>query len=137
MLQPGAPGRIRPGAARAAARIIGRQSEPAAPAVRAARERVARFVEPLLLDADQRTREAAVGILGEVGDARSIAALEAVRRREPIKRHQDAASASIQRIRSRAAPAEPGENATEARLRAMEDRLDAVEKALDEADGRH
>jgi HEAT repeat protein len=105
--------------------------------VSAARGRIARFAEPLLDDADQRTREAAVAVLGEIGDARSISALEGFRRREPMPRHQAAAEKAIERIRSRSDAPGAGPNALEARLEAVEERLEAAEKALEAADDRH
>ena len=137
MLDSDAPGRLRPTAAREAARIIGRQAAPSDGVVRSARARVARFTEPLLLDADQRTRQAAIGILGGVGDARSIAALEAVRRRETLDKLREAAAGSIKSIRGRSDATAPGPNAAEARMEAMESRLEAVEEALEAAGDRH
>lgn len=138
MLDPEAPVRLRPTAAKEAARILARQPTPTAAPVVSARARVARFTEPLLRDPDQRTREAAVGVLGGVGDARSVSALESVRRRETLSSLQDAASHSIEAIRSRAGggPAS-SPNAVEARMETLESRLEELERALEDADGRH
>ncbi len=128
---------LRPQAAQAGARVVARQPEPRDPAVRRARDAVARFSESMLFDPDLRTRQAAVGVLGEVGDVRSIDALEQYRRWERDPDLLTAARGAVDRVRKRkdAPPAEPNE--VEARLKALEERLADMEAELEAARERH
>ena len=91
---------------------------------------VARAVEPLLEDWDQRTREAAVAQLGQVGDGRSVATLEAFRRTEEVESLSEAASAAISGILSRTSAPPAGANESAQALEALEKRIDALEKEM-------
>ena len=99
--------------------------------------RVARALDPLLDDPDQRTREAAVGLLRSAGDATSVAALERFRRVEEIPDLQDAARDAIVAIQSRRKTAPPTPNEVDARMEALEKRLDELESRLDAAEKAH
>ncbi len=110
---------------RAAARLVARQ-EPGAARDRLA-ERTARFGDAQLTDRGVRTRQTAVAVLGEVGDDASIAALEAYRRAASEPGEQRAARAAIKAIRGRKGAPPEAPNATEARFRDLEERLEAIE----------
>lgn len=117
----------RTGGLSAAARIVSRMDPGSARD--AARVRVARSAEAMLDDLDLRGREAAVGLLREVGDADSATRLERFLREEETAPLIEAARAAITAIRARpdaAVPATPNE--VDARLRALEERLRAVEE---------
>ena len=137
MLDADAPGRLRPAAARSAARIIGREAHPGEASVIRARAQVARFTEALLDDADQRTRQAAFGVLGEVGDDRTVSILEELRRRETLEGHRTSAARAVESIRKRSSAAPAGDNEVEARLEALEKRLGELETELEAATERH
>ncbi len=124
------PERARTRAVQAAARLAGRQ-DPGQARTRMFTE-VARAAEGLLADDDLRAREAAVAILGEVGDEASVARLEIFRRAERGD-IREAASAAITSIRSRGAPTLT-KNEMEARMKALEERVDEL---LKEAEERH
>ena len=102
-----------------------------------AMERVARAAEAMLADPSQRARESAVAALGEVGDDRSVAALEAFRRSETIADLAEAARGSVKAIRARAAAAPERPNETGARLEALEDRLEDMSAELERLRDRH
>lgn len=121
------PERARPRALQAAARLAGRQ-DPGQARARMLVD-VARATEAMLPDDDLRAREAAVAILGEVGDAATIARLEAFRRAERGD-IRDAATAAITAIRSRSTPT-ASKNELEARMRALEERVDALLEATE------
>jgi aminopeptidase N len=117
------PERARPKAVRAAATIAKRQTvdreKISAP--------VARAAEGLLEDVDLRTREAAVSVLADIGDAQSVSRLEQFRRQETARSLADSANDAITAIRARATPtATPNE--VEARLEALERRLGELSK---------
>ena len=92
-------------------------------------ERCARYGETLLEDRDLRTREAAIPLLGQVGDRHSIDRLERYRRLETEPAQQAAARVAIDAIRRRLrdGPETESPNAMEARLEALEERLKEVE----------
>lgn len=111
----------------AAVRIVSRMAS--GPARDAARAKVARSADELLADRDLRGRRLALGILREVGDATSVRALEAFRRAEELPELLDDAVATIAAIRARddqSRPPAPAE--VDARLRALEERLESLEK---------
>ena len=119
----------------ASARIAGR--EPVGVDRDDAREPVARDAEQVLYDLDLRGRQTAVAVLRQVGDARSVAELQALRRREHVTSLQDAAERAIDSIRNRQ-DTEPDPVAGELRawLEGIEERLDAAEAELKELDER-
>ena len=110
---------------RAAAKLVARQAP--GPARDRMAARAARFGDALLTDRGVRTRQAAVAVLGEVGDDASIAALEAYRRAASEPGEQRAAQAAVRSIRARSAAPPETPNATDARFRDLEERLDALE----------
>lgn len=118
----------------AATRIVARAEGPARDRLAA---RVARAAEPLLEDLDLRTRQHAIGVLAEVGDATSVNHLERYRRVETVPDAAQAAHDAITAIRSRqqAPPAPKG--LQDARLKELEERLDALEVELDRAGHKH
>ena len=99
---------------------------------------VARATEPLLLDTDLRTRQSAIDTLGKVGDERSIAPLEAHARATHVEHEASAARRAILAIRSRDRPdyIDPAAKKA-AELKALEDRLDAIEKRLESREHHH
>ncbi|MEC7986896.1 MAG: HEAT repeat domain-containing protein, partial [Myxococcota bacterium] len=93
------------------------------------RERIARYTEDLLYDQNQRVREAAIRILREVGDDRSIAHLKTLIQTENLSSFHESARSSIKEIRSRddsISSKTPNEEA--ARLKEIEERLENLEK---------
>jgi aminopeptidase N len=88
---------------------------------------VARRAEAVLADLDQRTREAAIAVLAQVGDERSVSALERYRREERADGLSEAAASAITAIRSRGLP-EVTPNEVEARIEALERRLDDLDR---------
>lgn len=92
------------------------------------RERVARSAEEGLLDLDLREREAAVVILGSVGDAGSIVRLQELLVIETVASLRRSAEEAIGAIRSRggAVPA-PTPAEVDARIRALEEKLQSLE----------
>ena len=103
-----------------------------------AREAVARDAEEALLDLDIRTRQTGISVLRHVGDARSIEALEAFRRTEHEEALLGQATRAIDAIRERKDDAsDPTDGELEARLKRMEERLDAAEVELKELQERH
>lgn len=128
------PYRMRNTAFGAAARIVAREELPQRTKLAA---RVARVVEPMLSDLDQRSRERAVDLLAEVGDSSSVNKLEQLRRTEKVRSLQERAERAIVRIQSRKEPTAtpPGEEA--ARLEALEKRLGELEETLEDELRRH
>ena len=112
---------------RAAARIIQRADEGASQD--AAMGRMTTVLIGLLDDLDVRTRQTAVSLLGSVGDRTAIPHLEAFRRVETVQGLSEQARKSVQSIRGRQDKAEPlaEENAHEARMKALEERIDELE----------
>jgi len=135
LLDPHAPDRLRNDGLSAAARIAGRQDS-AAERTRL-QARVARAAEPLLSDLDLRTRQHAIGVLGQVGDEVSVNQLEAYRRAETANDAADAAIAAIAAIRGRTPPAATPPGAEQARLQAVEERLDTLEEQLQQLEHQH
>ena len=93
------------------------------------RKIIARYTEELLYDSNQRTREAAIRILKEVGDTQSIAHLKKVRFLENLESFRKSTNDAIKAIRSRddrIDAATPNEK--EARIKALEERLETLEK---------
>ncbi|HCP46993.1 MAG TPA: hypothetical protein DIU15_13185 [Deltaproteobacteria bacterium] len=129
VLVPGTPHRLRHTVLHAAARLVGRQ-DPGEQRRDLAR-RVARAAEPMLDDLYLRTRQTAVAVLDAVGDSRSIAALEALRRRDNFRPLRERARVATERIRSRddSLPA-PTEGELKAKVKTLEERLDELEKEL-------
>lgn len=128
------PYRMRDTALGAAARIAARQDVDRREQLST---RVARSVEPLLVDLDQRSRERGVDLLAEVGDTMSVNRLEQLRRVETIEALRQRAQRAIVQIQSRKppTPTPPGEE--QARLEALEKRLGEVETLLEEVQRRH
>ncbi len=127
LLDPKAPARLGRSALQAAVALVVRQ-EPGKARDRMA-ERCARYAETLLADRDLRTREAAIPLLGQVGDRHSIDRLERYRRLETEPGQQAAARLAVDAIRKRLrdGPETESPNAMEARLEALEERLKEVE----------
>lgn len=105
------------------------------------RARVARAAEALLADADQRQRELAVAVLGEVGDEASTALLEQLRRAETAPGLVEAADAAIDAIARRTSShgqdVALDDNDVDARIEALERRLDEAEAELKRWEDRH
>lgn len=113
----------------AAARLAGRQDP--GQGRDALLRQVARAAEACLDDPDQRTREGAVAILGEVGDEATVSRLEAWRRTRTTDDARDAAAAAIAAIRGRGAPTET-QNEMEARMEALEQRVEELMKQVED-----
>jgi len=123
--------RLRHAALWASARVAGR--EDVGRERDEARDPVARDAERALLDPDIRTRQTGIAVLGEAGDARSIEALEALRRTEHEPALIRQAERAIDGIRKRKdVDPDPTEAELEARLKRMEERLEAAESELKE-----
>jgi HEAT repeat protein len=119
----------------ASVRIANR--EPVGPERERAREPVARDAERLLTSLDLRTRQQARAILGEIGDRRSIAALETAKRVETDPDLIGPISDAIDSIRKRKdTDQDPTEGELTARLEEMEERLEAAEALLKELEER-
>jgi HEAT repeat protein len=98
---------------------------------RAARRPIARDAERLLHDLNLRTRQTAVSVLGSVGDRRSIQKLRAFAKRENYGRLVEAAESAITSIRKRDDSAhDPTPAEVEARLKKLEERVEAAEGEL-------
>lgn len=100
-------------------------------------ERAARAIEPALKADDLQVRYAAAAALGKIGDEGSISPLQAMRRAETVGYVRDVAERSIYQIRA----AEPAEDAAanelDARIKALEERLEAAEAELKSLQDRH
>jgi len=102
-----------------------------------ARGPVARDADRLLHDLDLRGRQTGVAVLAQVGDARSVAALQELRRRERVTSLVAAAERAIESIRTRDDRVlDPTDGQLEARLKGLEERLDAAEEELRRLDER-
>lgn len=134
VLAPGAPDRLRNSGLSAGARIAGRQEGALRTRLSA---QVARAAEAMLDDLDLRTRQHAIGVLREVGDERSVARLEAFRRQSTVPDVQEAARAAVTAIRGRSAPEPGGANEAQARIEALEERLQELEEELERVVDRH
>ena len=112
---------------RAAARIV--QRADAGSAQDAAMERMTGVLVGLLDDLDVRTRQTAVSLLRDIGGRRAIPHLEAFRRVETVAGLSERAREAVQAIRGREDKIEPlaEENAHEARMKALEERIDELE----------
>ena len=98
---------------------------------REARRSLIRDAERLLYDRHLRTRQTAVSVLGGHGNTRSIQELEALRARENNSSLVSAAEAAIERIRKRDDKAhDPNPAEVEARLKALEEKMEAAEAEL-------
>jgi HEAT repeat protein len=131
-----APMRLRHGALWAAVSLVKRVEEEQ---IRSdLSSQVSRFAETLLEDDDLRARSTAIQILSRVGDEQSIPVLEAFRRRSSVIRLRDSAAHALFEIRSRdgAAPA-LSPNEMEDMLKAMEERLEALEAENKNWESRH
>jgi aminopeptidase N len=131
MLNASAPARLRGDAVRAVASIVARQPHAQAPSVVRLRAAGARYAEVLVHDLDLRTRRMGVTVLGELGDERSVAVLEALRREVRVTALADAAAESVKRIRARKQTPDAGPNEVEARVEALEERLKTLEADLE------
>lgn len=126
LLDPAAPRGVRVNGWRAAMAIL-RRAEPG-PVRERLRAQIARSAEEGLTDLDLGEREAAIAVLSTVGDAQSVVRLHELLRVETVQRLQDDAEAAITSIRGRSdteLPPTPAE--VDARIRALEEKLDALE----------
>lgn len=135
LLDERAPYRSRVAGMYAAAALAARELDPTKKARLMAS--TARFAEVLLDDLDIRARQAAIDVLGRVGDEGSVARLEAHRREDQVIETRRAAEAAIAAIRGRSTPAAPAPNEVEARLKALEDKATATQRTLDQWAERH
>ena len=95
----------------------------------AMRKKIARYTDELLYDNNQRTRETAIRILREVGDKQSIAHLKKLMFTETLSSFHESAQKTIKDIRSRKdSVTSKTPNEEEARLKALEERLQKLEK---------
>lgn len=125
LLQP-LPRRLRRDGLRAASILALSQDSDAARTRMSAQ--VARVAESHLWDDDLRMRQAVVEVLREVGDMRSEPVLARAQRETELLGHEAAIRRAIKQIRGREAPEQRvAPNAAEARIRELEDRLDALE----------
>ncbi|MCB9665689.1 MAG: hypothetical protein H6732_16390 [Alphaproteobacteria bacterium] len=98
----------------------------------AARERVARAVEPWLLAQDQRARHLGVLLLSRLGARSSLGPLSSYASLTTIPEHAEAARAAMTRIRARTSEEDPDALAEAlARLEALQERLDGLTKRLE------
>ena len=87
------------------------------------------YTDELLYDNNQRTRETAIRILREVGDKQSIAHLKKLIFTENLSSFHESAQKTIKDIRSRKdSVTSKTPNEEEARLKALEERLQKLEK---------
>ena len=122
------PGRLRVAGLQAAAEVVARARREGASGADALAARVARAAEGLLDDIDLRSREAAMALLGGLGDADSVPLLEAAARRESGTGLDADARAALVAIRSRAPAPAASPNALEASVEDLTRRLEALEK---------
>lgn len=117
----------RAGGLHAASQIVGRLA--LGPDREAARRTVARSAEALLDDLDLRGRETAVAVLATVGDADSLVRLERFRREEEVVTLLADVTTMMSTIRARQdAVTPPTPNEVDARLKALEQRLQTIEE---------
>jgi len=96
-----------------------------------ARRPVARDAERLLYDLNLRTRQTAVSVLGSVGDRRSVQELRGLTKRENFAPLTKSAEGAIKSIRERDDTAhDPTPAEVQARLKSLEERIDAAEGEL-------
>jgi aminopeptidase N len=128
--QPGSPGtRLRHRALRAAARVAGRQ--PVGPERDRARQPVRDAAEAWLESLHLRDRQAALGVLGRVGDSGSIQRIEAMLRWDDTPSMPERAEAIAEKIRSRKeVDAEETSGELKAKLKKLEEKLEAMDKEL-------
>ncbi len=133
LLHPRTPTGVRHAAATAAVRLVAHVESPSER--RRLASALARDLEPMLDDADIRTRSHVLGLLAEVGDDRTVARLESWRRSTPVTHLADRARDTASQIRERqdAPPVPPAQAAgqladLEARLTELEERLAQVEQ---------
>ena len=126
---PSNPHRLRTTAFLASSKIAERQ--PSKRERERAREPIARDAERALGDLNLRMVQAAVRVLGTVGDARSIPALQALQTTSTVPAVRDAAEAAVEQIRTRKDP-DPNEDdaAITARLKTLEEQLAELQGKL-------
>ena len=113
-------------ALRAAVRLVDRQDP--GPAREEAFSLVARQAEPFLDSAFLKTRRAAVDLLADCGDTRTVTKLQAYRSQETVPSLRSAAQRAITDIRKRDPDRPPRSDAQwEARLEELEDRIAELE----------
>ena len=96
-----------------------------------ARRPIARDAERLLYDLNLRTRQTAVSVLGSVGDRRSVEELRGLTKRENYAPLAKAVEGEIKSIRGREDTAhDPTPAEVQARLKDLEERVDAAEGEL-------
>jgi aminopeptidase N len=97
----------------------------------ALRRPLAREADRMLEDLNLRARQQAIQLLRTLGDDRSVAALQAQRAREDIESVRESIDATIEAIRARRdTEPDPNDAALQAKLKALEDRLDRTEHDL-------
>lgn len=122
------PGRLRIAGLQAAAELVARARREGTAGADALAAQVARAAEGLLNDIDLRSREAAMALLGGLGDEGSVPLLEAAARREAGTGLDADARAALVAIRSRAPAPAATPNALEAQVEDLRRRLEALEK---------
>jgi len=130
--QPSAPGtRMRHTALRAGAALADRQ--PVGPERERAREPVREAAEAWLDSLHLRDRQVALGILGRVGDAGSIDRIEEMLRWDDTPSMAARGASIVEKIRTRTEKdADETTGETKAKLKKLEERLEAMEKELRE-----
>lgn len=121
---------------RGAVMLVGRQPE--TPAKLGYQTTVRRSLETLLLDQDRRIREAAIDLLGALGDPAAVPALERLRREDlavETPAHVDRAIAAISQ--KKPAGAAPGDSTTAAAVEQLERRLQELDQRLLQLETRH
>jgi len=136
LLDPTLPYRTRNHALAAAVVMVQRESDDSRR--EALGKRTARFAETLLSDDDLRTREAGLRALEKVGDPDSLPLLARHLRESRYAREQQGAERAIDAIRKRKRPDHiSGDAAIDARMEALEKRLDSMQSELDEWHDQH
>jgi len=127
---PSAAHRTRSAALRASARIANR--EPVGKKRDAARAVVARDAERSLDDLHLRGVQTAVGVLGSIGDKRSVTALQSARSACTVEVLRDAMTRAIESIRTRKESDPDPETNGEmtAQLKKLQEQLDELEKQM-------
>jgi aminopeptidase N len=129
--------RIRTRGLRAAAKLIGSADE--GPAQDRAMAKLSGVLVGLLGDLDVRARQTAVSLLKSTGDKSAIPHLEVFRREETIKSLSKKAQSAVTEIRGREGKVQTiaAENKHEARMKELEDRIDALESQLSAYEDKH
>jgi len=93
----------------------------------------------LLGDLDVRARQTAVSLLKSTGDKSAIPHLEVFRREETVKGLSKNAQSAVTEIRGREGKVQTiaAENKHEARMKELEDRIDALESQLSAYEDKH